>query len=75
MNNKKVFKTVLKNGMTILIKENNLLSNVSVNMWYNVGSIDEDNTMRGYAHIVEHMIFKGTHRSLSEVILLKLPIN
>lgn len=66
MSNKKIFKTVLRNGLTVLVKENNLISNVAINMWYNVGAQDEESTMRGYAHIVEHMIFKGTQKTLSE---------
>lgn len=38
---------------------------VSLQLWYNVGSKDENSGSRGIAHLIEHMIFKGTEK-LSE---------
>lgn len=60
-----VFKKVLDNGMTILVRPVKTAQKVSVQLWYNVGSKDEKAGERGLAHLLEHMIFKGTTR-LSE---------
>ncbi len=60
-----VKKYVLSNGLTVLIKQSSLLPKVSVQLWYNVGSKDEKTGERGIAHLIEHMIFKGT-KKLSE---------
>ncbi len=62
---KLVQKKILGNGMTILVKEVHTIPKVSLQIWYNVGSKDEKNGERGLAHLIEHMIFKGT-RKLSE---------
>lgn len=60
-----VLKKVLKNGMTILVKVTKTIPKVSLQMWYNVGSKDESTGEKGIAHLIEHMIFKGT-KILSE---------
>lgn len=55
-----VMKTVLDNGLTILIRESHEIPKVSFQIWYNVGSKDELIGEKGIAHLIEHMIFKGT---------------
>lgn len=60
-----IVKTVLDNGLTILVKEAHDVPHVYVQMWYNVGSKDELSHERGKAHMLEHMVFKGT-KNLSE---------
>ncbi len=60
-----VQKKILDNGMTILVKEVHTIPKVSLQIWYNVGSKDEKNGEKGIAHLIEHMIFKGTQK-LSE---------
>jgi len=60
-----VKKKVLKNGMTVLVYETHTIPKVSLQLWYNVGSKDEKSGERGIAHLLEHMIFKGTEK-LSE---------
>ena len=55
-----VFKHVLKNGMTILVRVVRTIPKVSLQIWYNVGSKDEKSGEKGIAHLIEHMIFKGT---------------
>jgi len=62
---KKVFKYILKNGLTILALPLKLIPKVSIQLWYNVGSKDEKSGQKGIAHLIEHMIFKGT-TNLSE---------
>lgn len=60
-----VYKRVLENGMTILVRVVHTLPKVSLQIWYNVGSKDEKTNEKGIAHLIEHMIFKGT-KLLSE---------
>jgi len=55
-----VHKTVLKNGMTVLIREVHTIPKVSMQLWYKVGSKNEKSNEKGIAHLIEHMIFKGT---------------
>jgi zinc protease len=64
--NMKVEKKVLANGLTVLVNEVENLQRVSVQIKYHVGSKDEKDGERGLAHLLEHMIFKGTEELLSE---------
>ncbi|HEY5037912.1 MAG TPA: insulinase family protein, partial [bacterium] len=57
-----VFRCVLKNGATLLIKEDPTTPVTSLNLWVEAGSIDEKPNERGMAHLIEHMIFKGTSK-------------
>ncbi len=65
MKNLKVLKRVLENGLTVLVVPRKIVPTVSVQLWYNVGSKDEKSGQKGIAHLIEHMIFKGTEK-LSE---------
>src|SRR5690242_7162817 len=62
---KHVHKYMLDNGMVVLVRPLHAIPKVSVQLWYNVGSKDEQDKERGIAHLIEHMIFKGTNE-LSE---------
>jgi len=64
-NKQVVKKYLLDNGMTILVRPIHQVPKVSVQLWYNVGSKDEKTGEKGIAHLIEHMIFKGTD-TLSE---------
>lgn len=57
---------ILDNGLTVLVRENHTVPKVSIQLWYNVGSKDEKDGEKGRAHLIEHMIFKGTKQLLSE---------
>lgn len=61
----KIYKKTLTNGLTVLVASNHQIPKVSVQLWYNVGSKDEKSDQKGIAHLIEHMIFKGT-KTLSE---------
>jgi zinc protease len=52
----------LKNGAVLLIKEDHTTPVVSINFWVEAGSVDEKADERGMAHLIEHMIFKGTSK-------------
>ncbi|MBG1270973.1 M16 family metallopeptidase [Nostoc sp. WHI] len=55
-----VHKTVLENGLTVLTKEVHTAPVVTVQVWYKVGSRNEEPGVNGIAHQLEHMMFKGT---------------
>jgi zinc protease len=56
----------LSNGLKVIVQPSKDTDNVSIQMYYNVGSKDEKENEKGLAHLLEHMIFKGT-KNLSEV--------
>jgi zinc protease len=55
-----VYKKVLSNGLTILVKPSGSVPKVSIQLWYQVGSKDEELGEKGIAHLIEHMVFKIT---------------
>jgi zinc protease len=57
-----VTRVKLKNGATLLIKEDPSSPVVALNVWVGAGSVDERPDERGMAHLIEHMIFKGTKK-------------
>lgn len=52
----------LKNGMTVLLHQDEKLPMYSLHLWYKVGSKDEDPKLTGLAHFFEHLMFKGTKK-------------
>lgn len=52
----------LSNGMRIIIQEDKRAPTVVHMVWYRVGSMDEQNGTTGVAHVLEHMMFKGTKK-------------
>lgn len=62
----RVFKHTLANGLTILARPVTHIPRVESHIWYNVGSKHELSNERGLAHLLEHMLFKGTSK-LSEL--------
>jgi len=50
----------LENGMRIIVNEDHRAPVVVSQVWYQAGSIDEVNGKTGVAHVLEHMMFKGT---------------
>jgi predicted Zn-dependent peptidase len=55
-----VIKTKLKNGLTILMLERHLSPTVSLYIRHRIGAVDEQKGKSGAAHLLEHMMFKGT---------------
>lgn len=55
-----VQQTVLDNGLTVLTKEVHTAPVVSVQVWYKVGSRNEQKGENGISHQLEHLMFKGT---------------
>lgn len=57
-----VVEKILNNGIKVIVREDHR-SPVVVNMvWYKAGSMDELNGTTGVAHVLEHMMFKGTQK-------------
>jgi predicted Zn-dependent peptidase len=52
--------TKLKNGLRVIIVEDHVAPVVSVAVTYNAGSRDERKGRTGFAHLFEHMMFKGS---------------
>lgn len=50
----------LKNGMKLLMVERHTSPTVAAWIRFRVGSVDERSDERGIAHLLEHMLFKGT---------------
>ena len=52
--------TRLKNGLRLIISEDHAAPMFSIVVNYNVGSRDERRGRTGFAHLFEHMMFKGS---------------
>lgn len=50
----------LDNGMRVIVQEDHRAPVVVSQVWYRAGSVDEVNGKTGVAHVLEHMMFKGT---------------
>ncbi len=55
-------KTILPSGLTIVSEKIPSVRSVSVGVWIKSGSRDEDKSVNGVAHFLEHMVFKGTEK-------------
>jgi zinc protease len=50
----------LDNGLTVILHEDRSTPMVAVNVWYRVGSGDEQPGRTGFAHLFEHVMFMGS---------------
>lgn len=55
-----VFEKTLHNGLKVVVKEDHRAPVVVQQVWYHVGAMDELTGTTGIAHMLEHMMFKGT---------------
>ncbi len=53
-------KRTLPNGMDVYTSRDTSTSNVTVQVWYRVGSKDDPQNRSGFAHLFEHLMFKAT---------------
>lgn len=56
----------LANGLRVYAIRDTGTSNVSVQVWYDVGSKDDPAGRSGFAHMFEHLMFKATRNLVSE---------
>ena len=57
-----VIETVLSNGLKVILLENHKAPLVTFQIWYRVGSRNEEWGKTGLSHLLEHMMFKGTEK-------------
>ena len=50
----------LQNGLRVIVREDHRAPTVVHQIWYRAGSMDESSGVTGVAHVLEHMMFKGT---------------
>lgn len=53
-------KFTLSNGLEVILHEDHTVPVTSVNVWYHVGSQNEEADRTGFAHLFEHIMFKGS---------------
>ena len=53
-------KVVLKNGLTVIVHEQQAVPLASITTYVKAGYFDEDDRISGISHVIEHMFFKGT---------------
>jgi len=54
------YETTLDNGLKVIVKEDRRAPTAVHMVWYRIGSMDEVDGTSGVAHVLEHMMFKGT---------------
>src|ERR1044071_4216317 len=63
-----VTKVVLKNGLTVIIREQQAMPLTSITTYVKAGYFDENDRISGISHVIEHMFFKGTaKRAVGEI--------
>ncbi len=50
----------LSNGLDVILHEDHTVPVAAVNVWYHVGSQNEEPDRTGFAHLFEHIMFKGS---------------
>ena len=56
------YEYMLANGLKLIVREDHRSPVVVSQIWYKAGSVDELNGTTGVAHVLEHMMFKGTKK-------------
>ena len=55
-----VYEKTLSNGLKVIVQEDHRAPVLVQQIWYRAGSMDESSGTTGIAHVLEHMMFKGT---------------
>lgn len=63
-----VIKYTQKNGLTVILEPIDSVVSISAGLWVKTGSRNEMENEYGYAHFVEHMLFKGTEKNSAKDI-------
>jgi predicted Zn-dependent peptidase len=53
-------KYTLDNGLQVILHEDKRTPQVTVNVWYHVGALNEERGKTGFAHLFEHLMFQGS---------------
>jgi len=62
----------LDNGLTVLIQEDHFAPVAALQVWVKVGAADELPGEEGLAHVLEHMLFKGTEKRATGEIAMQV---
>lgn len=65
----------LSNGMPVILLENHKAPVVTFQVWYRAGSRNDPWGKSGLAHVLEHMMFKGTHKVSGEAFTRTIQAN
>src|SRR5215813_1899280 len=55
-------KVILKNGLTVIVREQLAVPLANITTFVKAGYFDEDDRISGISHVIEHMFFKGTSK-------------
>lgn len=58
----------LKNGLKVAMEYMPQYRSVSMGVWVKAGSVNEDRQTNGMAHVIEHMLFKGTEKRTARAL-------
>lgn len=58
----------LANGLDVYAAPDHTTPNVAIHVWYHVGSKDDPAGRSGFAHLFEHIMFKGTRHTKPETM-------
>jgi predicted Zn-dependent peptidase len=53
-------KMTLSNGLDVIVRQHRQHPIVAINLWYHVGSKNEERHQRGFTHLFEHLMFEGS---------------
>ena len=59
----------LDNGLRVVVEKIEYVNSVSVGLWVENGSRNENRSNNGISHFIEHMLFKGTEEELQNKLL------
>ncbi len=62
-------KHTLSNGLDVLMHVDRSIPMAAVNVWYHVGSQNEEPDRTGFAHLFEHIMFKGSKHHMKEYFM------
>ena len=65
-------KYTLQNGLEVILSEDHRTPVVHVQVWYHVGSKNEEKGRTGFAHLFEHMMFQGSKHVAEDTFFKRL---
>lgn len=69
-----LFRTVASNGLTVLSEKLPGVRSAAVGIWVRSASVHETSGTMGVAHLLEHLVFKGTVRRTSKQLAQELEV-
>jgi zinc protease len=70
-----VLEKILANGLKVILLENHKAPVITFQIWYRAGSRNEEWGKTGLSHMLEHMMFKGTHKVNGEEFARIIQVN